>query len=326
LVFINAWNEWAEGAYLEPDRKYGRAYLRATESVLNSLSSRLTDRDNRSSGILDREVEKHAKTAVICHLYYPELVEEVFTYLENLNDDFDLFISIPKTVSISENEIQRKHSNVYFHRCENRGRDIAPFLEIFRQLYRFDYEYMCKIHSKKSRHRDDGELWRHDVYSKLLGSPENVVKIKAALRRRYVGIVAPAAHVLTSEYYWGANRANVARLCQEVGLTLDALQFRFVAGSMFWFKPSALYLLTKLTARTSDFESERDQKDGTLAHAFERFFGLASEQAGLEIVEVDNEGQITTSQLGATLYPWATPTRNVRAIRNLQDLNAPLVN
>lgn len=38
FLFLNAWNEWSEGAYIEPDKKYGYGYLKALKEAVAKYS------------------------------------------------------------------------------------------------------------------------------------------------------------------------------------------------------------------------------------------------------------------------------------------------
>ena len=41
FLFINAWNEWAEGNHLEPCQKWGREFLEVTKEALHTNTKKL---------------------------------------------------------------------------------------------------------------------------------------------------------------------------------------------------------------------------------------------------------------------------------------------
>jgi lipopolysaccharide biosynthesis protein/predicted nucleic acid-binding Zn-ribbon protein len=303
LVFINAWNEWGEGAHLEPDRKYGYAYLQATADAL-----RLLFETESAPAVLAQTVKRH-DTAVILHLFYPELWEEYCGFLSNLDGDFDLFVTIPNSVDFSDELIYAQFPQATIHRCENRGRDIAPFLTVFSMIYPLRYQYICKIHTKRSTHRQDGERWRQDMLAKLLGSREQIALVKHALDEiPDLGILAPQGHVVPGTFYWGSNAKNVENLARQAGILYEGA-FSFAAGSMFWFRPETLGPITSMSISKQDFEPEEGQVDGTLAHAFERFFGLLALRKGYKLAELSQEGVSMVPDTSVGLdYDFAAPT------------------
>ncbi|WP_115576447.1 glycoside hydrolase family 99-like domain-containing protein [Xanthomonas campestris] len=290
LVFVNAWNEWAEGAHLEPDRRYGYAYLEATRRALRQpVKPRMPER-----------------VAVIIHAFYPELLPEMLKELGEWDVPHFLIIS---TVADKENEVRRHLADLSVvadvRVFENRGRDILPFLEIIKGL-RGTEGLVLKLHTKRSLHRQDGESWRRDMLEKLL-KPEVAANIFSAFREQErLGLAAPEGHILPMTTYWGANADTVHRLSTKMhGDPVNPNTAMFAAGSMFYVRPEAIDSLIDLDLQQEDFEPEAGQVDGTLAHAVERCFSLAASSAGYYIA---SSSFPMLEAYGASDYAYADPT------------------
>jgi lipopolysaccharide biosynthesis protein len=297
LVFINAWNEWAEGAYLEPDRRRGYAYLSRTREVMAGFSS---------SMVADSEVLAKggatARVAIIVHLHYSDLLEHIASYLHNVPEAVDLYISVREgAFKQVRRAVKSRFPTATVVSYPNHGRDVVPFLRILTHIRGFGYEAIGKIHSKKSRHRDDGDRWRDDVLDQLLGSAS---RIEACLNliRAGNGVVAPAGHLLSGATYWGSNARRVTELALQMQCPHEWIQdFVFPAGTMFWFQPGAMEPLLDLGLQPADFEREAGQVDGTTAHAVERLIGLSARKAGLSVVA-------TPDGTADGAYPFAAST------------------
>ncbi len=228
---------------------------------------------------------ERARIAVVLHLYYPDLWDEIRDALRNIPEPFRLFASLGDEADrVCRREILEAFPDATLRSFENRGRDIGPFLELLSDPEVCEYDIVCKIHSKKSAHRIDGERWRGRLLDGLLGSPDRVREILDVFaQNEHVGMLGAAESVDRSAASWGSNRQTMRELLGKLGLPRHALRLEFFAGSMFWFRPAALSMLRDLGLRLEHFEPERGQLDGTLHHAIERVFPLVAEAAGYTV-------------------------------------------
>ncbi|MEO8748002.1 MAG: glycoside hydrolase family 99-like domain-containing protein, partial [Rhodanobacter sp.] len=250
LVFVNAWNEWAEGAVLEPDTRLGHAWLDATRQALQPPH------------------QADPRPCAVLHVWYPELLDEFVAALRASSVDWRLIIT---TAHAHEQAVRTRCTELELDAeinvFENRGRDVLPFLHVANRLLDENVDIVLKLHTKRSTHRDDGDSWRRDLLAKLL-SPQRAARVLAAFADNHeLGLVAAEGHVQPLSFYWGANRDAVAYLTTRMGIGPACMESdRFIAGSMFWVRLQALRPLLDAHLEPAEFEPEQGQLDGTFAH------------------------------------------------------------
>ena len=189
FIFINAWNEWGEGSYLEPDNKFGYASINSLSKTLFNLSFM------KIKNLIN--LNKTRIILVQINICYENLIKNI---INNIPVKFDLFISINTKIESKYigNYIKNnsKASNYEIRVFPNKENDVLLFLKQVTNHIK-KYKYYCHIYSKNSIHLDFVDEWRNYLYNNLLGNRNIISEILTEFENsKNLGLIYPETFYL----------------------------------------------------------------------------------------------------------------------------------
>jgi lipopolysaccharide biosynthesis protein len=241
-----------------------------------------------------RGFKPRGRIAVVLHLFDPDLWDEMREAVERISQPFDLFVSLIKG---SSEQVRASIVDAFPHAhvfdFEDHGRDIGSFLVFLQSGVLFQYDLICKLHTKRSPHRADGDAWRRALIAGVLGSRVLIDRILSNFRcDPDLGMVVADGNIFRGHSEWASNEKLLGQLLPKIGISPDVKDRSFPGGSIFWIRSFLLRTLVGANISIDDFDPEPLKPDGSLGHAVERMFGLICEDAGMRVVETSQLPEI----------------------------------
>ena len=276
IVFINSWNNYKEGKYLEPDEIYGYASI-------NSFSKSIFNLPFQQNN-LSLHIQQNFLIAIHVHVFYEDLLMEIMDKLSLMPFKYDLFISTiskEKKLFIEKCLLSLNSNNFEIRIFKNIGRDIFPFITQMKKKFK-KYKYICHIHTKKSNHKSLlGANWRNYMYSNLFGNKNLISEIISDFEKNErLGFIFPEIYYdLIKDVYgfdnidFSLNKPNKLYMNfilkkidkkYKIGEKID-----FPAGNMFWAKVKAIHQIFNIRIK---FPKELNQTNETIMHGIERIW------------------------------------------------------
>ena len=244
-IFINAWNEWGEGSYLEPDDRYGYASINSLSKAIFSLPY-----SNKYHSIGENKI------AVLLHIHNEDSIKEIINKINNIPYIYNLFIYIYNQINIDQLKqyINLNSTANYFELFLNiQGNSLTSFFN-FRNKAK-NYKYICNINIKQNEDINYFEDWKNYIHNNLLGDSKIISEIISDFEHNdNLGIIFPEKYYKSLINYGDSiNDSDLKYLNYFIKkiyphtLVRQNL-FDFPEGNMFWAKINAIYPIFNLNS------------------------------------------------------------------------------
>ena len=268
LVFINAWNEWAEGAHLEPDQRYGYAWLESIRVALacNTDSTDLPPDETRIAIVIDAQK--------------PTGLQDIIELCRALPERHKLFVA---TTSDHEEEVGKllaDSDREYALRiARSDGRDAVPLAGFLPQLRTEGFGLTICLRdealSSGSGPADGGGAAKELLDSEFL--EQALAQFAADMT---LGMLCPESERSPP----GAATDGVTRIAGRLGLCgEEVMDHGTWRGQAFLARTDSLTPMDSLAFSDAEFRPGTREFDPDLAEAISRTFALSPVAAGLRV-------------------------------------------
>ena len=234
------------------------------------------------------------KAAFVLHLFYPDVALELIERVAALGRaDIDVIATHVGAIDPAVDQALDGIPGVVERiAVANRGWDVGPLFEVVPLLVERGYDVVGKLHTKKGGSGYAAE-WRALAYDGTIADEPLVAAILSAFAADpALALVGPGPLFKSSAANQFANAELLATLAPLlVAPSYPSTDWGFFAGTFFWARTD---LIARVAAACSGIASspEGDARDGEVAHAAERLFGLAPLASGGRVGVVD-DGALT---------------------------------
>lgn len=252
-------------------------------------------------------------TAVVMHVYYVDMLDELLGYAANVPGDRRLIVTTNTAEKRAEIEdlvrLDGRFENFEVRVVtSNRGRDISAFVLDCADILRDEsIDLIVKLHSKRSvQDPESVSSWfRRHLFENLLGTAEYARNVYTLFENEDgLGMVfPPTVHrgLPTLGHAWSRNADLAVELAPRLGITspLDELTPLAPYGSMFIARREVLAPLLDAAFTVDEFPGVAEYQDGSLAHTLERLIAYMSISQGryIKTIETSDLAEISSTGL-----------------------------
>lgn len=275
--------------------------------LLATRSKKTVVLDNLPDPIVDH---KSYRCALLIHAFYVDVFEEIISIAKNLPFAKVIVTTPERNYEAIRTYLYENWPTNYRVSVinENKGRDLAPFInENVDNL--FDFDLICKIHTKKSPHLDViGEKWKKYLIQNLIGSASVFNKILGLFAYdETLGMAYPEPMEGTNNHDWADNKNIAENAFKRLGINVSEEELQdldYPPATMFWFRPEALKPIFH-TFAYDEFPAEPIHFDGTLAHALERTLNYVCRSQNYSALEyVSLKTLVSPDVKEAVIFDW----------------------